>query len=77
MVRLQTLDLRIGVRVPASQPFPTVERHFDRGEDGHDAQARVLFFVVAGHKYKSVGPAQIRHQRGHQSCLSVHLYKCA
>ena len=23
MVRLQTLDLRIGVRVPASQPFST------------------------------------------------------
>ncbi len=26
MVRLQTLDLRIGVRVPASQPF--IFKHF-------------------------------------------------
>ena len=28
MVRLQTLDLRIGVQVPASQPF-TSNRHLD------------------------------------------------
>jgi hypothetical protein len=28
MVRLQTLDLRIGVQVPASQPF--IRKHFPK-----------------------------------------------
>ncbi len=31
MVRLQTLDLRIGVRVPASQPLPVLANRQNEG----------------------------------------------
>ena len=42
-VGLQTLDLRIGVRIPASQPFldkgkrVMSEKHFSKGESDEDA----------------------------------------
>jgi hypothetical protein len=43
MVRLQTLDLRIGVRVPASQP---IQVDILWGFSNYYADARALFFNV-------------------------------
>ncbi len=49
MVRLQTLDLRIGVRVPASQPFI-----FSYFREVSEPQGMLILPVLA---YASPGPA--------------------